>query len=437
MGDIMGDIELGEYILVLKGGVRMQSIITLGIDKMEIDWGKYDFYREHSALFQPSDVQTIPYYYLDSDGNLIEKMQEGYSKPLTSVKKRLNLLGYDIASIRNMFNQYKREYHYRDRINLSFEQLYSLISKIDTRNFNTMEVEIQQVGDFDLGEYVYDCILENEEIEKHLFPVIRDEDEYIQLTNKKILAEFLENLDPYIILRILAENPHNTGNVNWYYADAIENGFGRKEDLTKPLSHTQQIILVTEGSSDTYILKKTIEALYPDIADFFDFIDTKEGYPFTGTGNLYNFCIGLTKIGIQNQIIAIFDNDTAGLEKFKQSCKLNKPESFLILTLPNHTAFESFDTVGPHGVEKENINGRAVAIECFLDFKSVNRQPLIQWTSYNHKEAQYQGELVKKEAYVEAFKKASLTDGHYDITKLRYLMDYIIGAWINRKACIG
>lgn len=46
---------------------------------------------------------------------------------------------------------------------------------------------------------------------------------------------------------------------------------------------------------------------------------------------------------------------------------------------------------------------------------------------------EYQGALENKDAYTSKFKKANLLDGTYDIGKLKYLVDYIIKQWINRK----
>ncbi len=82
----------------------MSSMITLGIGRMEIDWGKNSSFRDHSVLFRTSDVKPIPYYYvdMDSDETIIE-LKEGYSRKLSNMKKRLDLLGYDLASIRKMF----------------------------------------------------------------------------------------------------------------------------------------------------------------------------------------------------------------------------------------------------------------------------------------------------------------------------------------------
>lgn len=78
----------------------MGSMITLGIGRMEIDWGKNNFFRDHSILFKTSDVKLIPYYYvdMDSDEPIIE-MKEGYARKLSGIKKRLDLLGYDLVSL--------------------------------------------------------------------------------------------------------------------------------------------------------------------------------------------------------------------------------------------------------------------------------------------------------------------------------------------------
>ena len=46
----------------------MGSIITLGIKKMDIDWGKNNYFNNHSILFQKSDFDVeLPYYYYDDD----------------------------------------------------------------------------------------------------------------------------------------------------------------------------------------------------------------------------------------------------------------------------------------------------------------------------------------------------------------------------------
>ncbi|HAQ40767.1 MAG TPA: hypothetical protein DCM73_08020 [Clostridiales bacterium] len=404
---------------------------------MEIDWGKNNSFTDHSALFKPSDIKHIPYYYVDMDSNepLIE-MKEGYARKLNCMKKRLDLLGYDLSSIRAMFEETVRQHEdFGYKIKLSFDVFYDVLKSIDISEIDIIRLSVDfEENGYDFGEYVRRCILEAPQIKDKIIVEYEDDEDMEYRNPKYEVSEFLENLAPYITLRILAENPNNADQeVYWSYADVVDNGWIQRSEVIKELAPEKRILIVTEGSSDSYVLCKAIEQLYPDISDFFDFVDMEENYPFTGTGNLFNFCLGLCKIRIQNNIIVIFDNDTAGLEKYYKSLHLKKPDAFIITKLPNHSEFSNIRTIGPQGSSKEDINGRAVAIECFLDFGSVEKSPCIRWTSYNKSERKYQGELESKDDYVRTFKHYDLTDSSYDVSKLKFLVDYIISEWIHRK----
>jgi hypothetical protein len=199
-----------------------------------------------------------------------------------------------------------------------------------------------------------------------------------------------------------------------------------------PLEDQSRILIVTEGSSDSFIIERAMKELRPDIADFFYFVDMEEHYPFTGTGNLFRFCQGLSRIKIQNNVLVVFDNDASGMEKFLQCQKLIRPKNMHICTLPDHECFCNFLTRGPNGVSLENINGSAVAIECFLDMDNINSESnYIRWTSYNRELEKYQGELENKDLLVKYFKKANLTDGSYNTDKLSYLLDYLVDQWLS------
>jgi len=84
----------------------MGTLITLGIDKMEIDWGKNNIFKNHSDLFQLEDKKEISYYYgnYDNDETII-KMKYGYAKKLDLIKHRLDLLGYSMKNIEEKYNQ--------------------------------------------------------------------------------------------------------------------------------------------------------------------------------------------------------------------------------------------------------------------------------------------------------------------------------------------
>ena len=410
----------------------MGSMISLGVGKMEIDWGKNNIFKDHSALFQPNDIKLIPYYYVGDDDKPLIVEQEGYSRKLKSVKRRLDLLGYTLKEVEEKYNEIKEEcsYHGFDTL-LSFEAFSMILKEIDVNRINTPELAVEfEDNGYDLGEFVRRCIIPEKEIYSRLLAAVGGDKHELIFE----LETFFENMDPYIILRLLAENQSCCElDVFWSYADVVEGGWVKKEDIVHPLSDTQKILIVTEGSSDSFIIKKTIETLYPDISDFFNFIDMQDNYPFTGTGNLYNFCCGLMKIGVQNQIIVIFDNDTAGNEKYEKLLQLPQMKNMLVTKLPYVSEFESIETIGPQGTSIENINGSAVAIECFLDFSTYHISPTIRWINYVEKSSKYQGSLMYKDEYVRAFKSADLAGGNYNISKLNLLIDHLLDQWNNAR----
>lgn len=407
----------------------MGSIITLGINKMEIDWGKNNVFSNHSSLFQSKDFgQKIPYYAVNDEDETIIEYEIGAKKKLKDIKDRLDLLGYDLKRIEKKYSEIVEEYEYYsdNKIEINFEKFKNFIVNIDTSKVDNIRSAVEDLENgYEIGEYFRRCILGDEEISDSIF------NEYEE--GAEIIGEFFEAIDPYIILRLLAENESNLElYVEWRYNEVIENGWVKKEDVIKELEEKNKILIVTEGSTDSFILKRTLETLYPNISDFFNFIDMKENYPFTGVGSLKNFCNGLAKINIQNNAIVLFDNDTAGIETYKAIKSIQKPTNLLFCHLPDYKEFERFKTVGPFGNQINNINGKAVSIECFLDLSSVDNEPIVRWKNYNERMKDYQGALENKDRYTLKFKSANLLDGSYDCSKLKYLIDYIIQEWINR-----
>lgn len=393
----------------------MGSMITLGIGKMELDWGKNNMFHNHSCLFQKEDIKMVPYYYSDDD---IE-YRKGLSKNIKSVMRRLDLLGYSLHDIEEIFNEDLKRISELDNISIpiSFNDYYNTIKNIDINSINMTSEEYDY--NYDLGEYAQKCVIS--EINK-LCTLSEYEYYYIR--------EFLQNLHPYITLRILSENKKNHNlNVIWRYADVVENGWVLEEDIIPKLNTQEKILIVTEGSSDTDIIKKCIELLYSDVADFFDFIDIEKNYPFTGTGNLKNFVKGLSKINILNKILVILDNDTAGKSVYNDIKKIDLPNNLKIITLPKYKDFDNFKCKGPQGNSIENINGKAVSIECFLDHSSIDDEIYVRWTGFNDKLMQYQGNIEPKNLLIKSFHQYYKQD--YDFTKLKYLIDYILESWIS------
>lgn len=398
----------------------MGSMVSFGIERMVLEWGKNHSFNDFSAIFQPSDERDIPYYYAE---NTVETYP-GMSRKLGSVAKRLNLLGFSEAELRAKFDKTVEAMpEITEGLDITFEQFSLILRSIDlSKAFKEFGD-----GDFDLASYVNEFLLKDPEVAKSLPH---------GLAINKETGRFFENFEPFLLLRILAQNPANTESlVQWRTEDIIAGGWVERDDIIRPLPNESKILIVTEGSSDSSIIKKALNTLYPDIADFFDFVDMEENYPFTGTGSLFRFCQGLSRIRIQNQVLVIFDNDAAGLEKYQEALNLTRPRSMHICRLPDHPDFLSVMTKGPNGEARANINGAAVAIECFLDWNSVPElTPTVRWSSYSQSLDCYQGELERKEHYVRKFHKANLTHGKYDTAKLRYLIEHLLNEWIRRPS---
>lgn len=386
----------------------MGSYISLGVGELELDWGKNFGFRDYSKLFLPADKKDISYYYADDEVNL----RPGYSTSLRRVKHRLELLGYSLEKLSSHFQDHNDDYpDYLEQPEISFETMLAIFSKINIKDYKNKK----EYGDYDLGEYVIENIFQNE--------TFKDLKDHVDIKDKDIGAYF-ENLDPLFTLRLLIENPNNLEmNLEWRIQDVIDGGWTNEKEIFVGVEEADKFLIVTEGSSDTFIIKKSLELLKPDILDFFTFVDMEDNYPFTGTGNLYRFCQGLTSIKIQNKTLVLFDNDLEGVDKFNKTNNLNLPRQMKIMKLPELEEFTNFLTVGPTGETSENINGKAVAIECFLDLSKS--KPKIRWTSYNKDFDAYQGSLENKDNYVREFKSVKNENDDYDFTKLTKLLDEI------------
>ena len=116
----------------------MGTMISLGVGKLEIDWGKNSVFENFCDLFQPEDWKDIKYYYAD---NAFE-IKKGYSRNLSLVKPRLNLLGYTLQNIKNMYKDAYDDYYesmgeYAHEI-LSFDEYFNVFSKIDLSKVSTL-----------------------------------------------------------------------------------------------------------------------------------------------------------------------------------------------------------------------------------------------------------------------------------------------------------
>jgi hypothetical protein len=399
----------------------MGSMINLAVGRLEIDWGKNWAFVDHSPLFQNlADVAQVPYYYAgdsigsdfegDPEFETIVEYKEGLSKPLNEVADRLQLLGYTYSQCEKEFS-YIAEINRFDETHFRFEDLRFALKSVDVSAISTYYGE----GGEDFGKF----------FRREIAPRIGLQ-EYFRINpiNSFAVSEGMENLSPYIILQLLSQNPSAKNlHVKWAFSDVEEEGYANRNDLVRPLDPTKRFLIVTEGSSDAAVLKHALRIRRPHIEDFFHFVDMEEGYPFTGTGNLLKFVTGLISISVQNDVLVLLDNDAAGLETYQRFDQRNVPCNIRILKLPDLDDFKEFPTIGPTGQIHANINGRAAAIECYLD---LDEDAVVRWTNYNRNLNVYHGELDNKEKYMKYFFDAEANDENYNYRRIDRVLDRLI-----------
>jgi hypothetical protein len=395
----------------------MGSMLHLALGNLEVDWGKNNNFIHHGALFQANDLQDVPYQYYDTDTERIfTVMKEGYSWSLIHAVKRIELLGYTFNHAHDTYRQLLR-LHELDPSLLPFDVFLNALKRVDVTSVSPHYEE-----DHDFGEFFV------QEMCKRLNIVV-PRDEKLGYRRDYDVGRMMENFHPWLTLRLLAENPKNLDvPVVWGFADVVEGGWIEREDVLKHLSPASQFLIVTEGTSDAKIFKHAVRLLRPEIADFFRFVDMEEGYPFSGTGNLYRFCQGLVSIGILNQILIVYDNDAEGSARYLSTRRLALPPNMRVMKLPDLPLFESFQTTGPNGRYIENINGRAAAIECYLDldWRASSRQPCVQWRNFNKELEAYHGELMGKEMYARRFLDLRQRETGYNFCNIEVILEKVI-----------
>lgn len=400
----------------------MGSYIELTVGDLSIDWGKNASFRDHGVLFHRDDVCESPYDYADDDGADVTELSEAVCRPLAQVVDRLELLGFTSRSAkRDLSSAYDDSY---TSIPFSPLQISVALQSIDLRALPN-------------GDDIYTTEFHSQLAGAVFAELVDSHPSADERAAKWEVAYMLNYVQPYSLLRLLADNPSNADiNVCWRFADVVDAGWVDRSVIVDSLGRSRPFLVVTEGNSDSLIIARSLSWLKPNVADFFRFVDMKEGYPFTGTGNLYRFCQGLQKIGIENQIIVVYDNDAAGVAQFNRTVSLDLPSNFAVMRLPHNPSFRAFNAIGPNGEGKADINGRAASIECYLDLAwEAESQATIRWAGYDSLAEAYQGQLIRKERYAKRFLKLGRRPDDYDMSKLEGVVDELIKIAVSVAEC--
>lgn len=379
----------------------MGSYAGLSLGKLEVAWSKNEFFLSHNDLFQESSLKSKP-----CDDSSDERLEEWYELRLELVKDRLELLGYTIEYARTQFEN-PSPFNDHDPLAISFDEVFDILKTVDVSTVTNEFSERPKPGIF-TPQQIQDLIQSSRNLDF--------------VSDHWDLSVLLENFCPYTQLRVLAECPKNLKlPVKWDFDEVVRNGWVDRDAITHGTDN--KFLIVTEGSSDSKILRKAIDLLRPHINDFFYFVDMEAGYPFTGTGNLFNFVKGLSRIDIKNDVLVVFDNDVEGIQAMDRCLRLDLPKNLRIMKLPDLEEFKSFPTIGPNSDAKSNINGKAASIECYLD---IGNNAEIRWTNYREDAQCYHGSLMAKDKYKKVLLKQTAVVSNYDYRKLQKVIEGIV-----------
>lgn len=216
----------------------------------------------------------------------------------------------------------------------------------------------------------------------------------------------------------------------------INNGYVQ-ENIVEILNF-KKIIILTEGRTDTKYIKKSISLLYPHLSFNYHFMDFGGLNLNGGASSLVYSVKSFIGSGIKNKIIALFDNDTAGLKEKKILEKIDIPTNIKVLAYPDIKLAEEYPTLGPTGKQVMNVNGLSCSIEMYLGSDILKNESgeyiPIQWKGFERSMNAYQGEILEKKLIQDRFELKLKKQKEKSIKKenwleMNLLLETIKTAW--------
>ncbi len=421
----------------------MGTSIELELGGITLDYAKNHMGVDHGHLFQVSDRArrrrsgfVDDYEFAGEDAEAQAREEAAFVRPLARVLPRLNLLGFTLESARREYESVVAEQleqssweHQKDKTRvdyMSFDEFFRFCNR-----FNIADLDDTYIGGVsDDDEEQSRGRFNGMAMELERIP--RDVTEnYLFWSERSFFGASVCILSAYSMLQVFGSGQSNReAEVIWQYGPIVEAGWVQLDAFLPGTRRKEALLIATEGTSDARILRRAVDVLRPDIADFFRFIDVDLSHPFPGTGNLVKFAEGLVHIDVQNRIIFVLDNDGEGCAGLRRIEGMQKPVNMRAMVLPALDDFRNFPARGPEGTTTTDINERAAAIECYLDLNLPGREgPVVIWSNYKKEVERWHGALDFKESYTKHFlgqTDSALLDGSYRTEKLEAVLDAIL-----------
>jgi len=243
------------------------------------------------------------------------------------------------------------------------------------------------------------------------------------------------------VLRLFLESCPKSLPVTLDVSELVSSGYyGIREKICDNNNYANKIIIITEGSTDKEFLEKSQQLLFPYMVDCYTFIDFSTFFVAGGVDKVTHIIKTFSGTGIQNKIIALFDNDAVGVREYNSLKKLKLPSNITVLKLPDIEMAKKYPTIGPTGNVTTDINGKACSLELYFGvdiLQASNRvyEPII-WGGYIDPIVGYHGEIKNKGKIQNDFrekvnwtKKSTKRLKYRDWSGLRLVWEHIFNAY--------
>lgn len=342
-----------------------------------------------------SDRNPTVWGSIDDDGSTEKAFT--YSLSIEHLKDRLHLLGFTLDKTRDDFERCKRE---------EIERLKELSERSEEEPWSEQQSSLESAS-FEDFLNAFQVIRKRRVLPEISLSGLSDDE-------LPLLRYMLAEHDNYpcsdirFLIRAFLETCPPSSVATYELTEIVHAGYYREDDPIADLAcqaligehpRNGKIIILTEGKTDSEILRRSLVLLYPHLADFFSFFDFERSNLQGGTGSLATSVKSFAGAGIINRTLAIFDNDTAASEAIRGLSRTTIPENIHLMRLPDIDVARAYPTLGTIGLSIMDVNGLACSIELYLgkDVLEEDGKLLpVQWIGYSDSEAQYQGSLIDK-----------------------------------------
>jgi hypothetical protein len=403
----------------------MGSYSDLKIGKVE--FGSWKDWVDDSIMILFSEhekrVEEIPlppeYEHLLDEGERSPFLSVKYVSNVETLKKRLDFLGFTLDAARQAFDlgkawEIEETRSSMDRLKKHFvtAERQNLLKETADRSLKRIDMLASSDADSWLAALR----------EVFLSPADADPTNFSELAAAFTLDRPNERRFPYTTderfrLRFELE-AHQTGEVVFDVSELVNNEYCSASDpLTEMAcewvnSRDRQaihMIVLTEGSTDKFVLESALTVLRPELRQYISFMDFAALRVEGGASFLASIVRAFAGAGVRDRLVAVFDNDTAGCLSESLLSKHRLPDNIRVIRYPDIDLARSYPTLGPTGTAVMDINGSAAGIELYLgkDILCGDNGALIpiQWKGFEASLGRYQGEILDKRGCLERFSR--------------------------------